>query len=188
MATIPAPVLTATSTPRVARRAAWAAVLALGVNALIGALSDAETLLDHSRGAGALSEITAGMAFLAGAVALHVLTPVSGWRRGLWMLAPLGLAIGGLTMVAVPVAGAEPPTWLFLLAVLPTLVGTVAAGVLGTRERLWPWWTGVALSLFLPIMFTLPFNSLVMAAVWASVAATAGRPGTVRPGERPAPG
>ncbi|NLG23609.1 MAG: hypothetical protein GX555_19530 [Actinomycetales bacterium] len=155
-----------------ARSAAWAAAALLLAGGTVALLADADTLADHTAGAGAVSEAVTGLAFLAGAVTLALLTPVNGWRRVLWALAPVGLTIGGLTMVLVPLLGAEPPGWLFLLGVVPSFVGLIAAGVLGTARR-WPWWTGLALALFLPIMFLLPFNSIPMAAVWAAVALTA---------------
>ena len=79
-------------------------------------------------------------------------------------LAPFGLGVGGLPMVAVPVVGSEPPIRLFLLAVVPIFVGLIAVGVLGTK-RVWPWWTGVAVALVLPMMVLLLFNNLFMAAV-----------------------
>lgn len=154
-----------------ARRAAAAAALCLLANGVVALVGDPATLADHTRGAGAASEVTTGLAFLAGALSLTVLTPVTGWRRLLWLLAPFGLTIGGATMVAVPLVGAEPPGWLFVLAVLPILVGMVATGVLGTR-RVWPWWTGLAVALFLPIMFSMPYNGFLMTAVWACVALT----------------
>jgi hypothetical protein len=169
---------TTTSTERPAltraRAAAAAAAALLGVNGALGLLGDVN---DHTTGLGMLSEVSAGLAFLAGAIALAVLTPVTGWRGVLWWLAPVGLTIAGATMVGVPVFGSEPVEWLFVVAVLPTFVGLVAAGILGSR-RLWPWWTGAGLALFLPVMFTLPWNSFWMAAVWMAVAVTAApRPG-----------
>lgn len=156
---------------RVARAGAAAAVAFLLVNGIVALMADAEALHDHSRGAGALSELTVGLAFLAGAVSLVALTPVRGWRRALWLLAPFGLVVGGVTMVGVAIVGAEPPGWLFVLGVAPLLVGMIAAGVIGTG-RVWPWWTGLGVALFLPIMFTMPLNGLLMSAVWASVALT----------------
>jgi hypothetical protein len=142
-----------------------AAVL-LALNAAVGLIGDVE---DHTTGLGAASEVTAGLAFLAGAAALALLRPVGGWRGALWSLAPAGLVVSGLTMVGVPLVGAEPAEWLFVIAVLPTFVGLVATGVLGAR-RTWGWPTGVGLALLLPIMFLAPLNSLLMAAVWSSVA------------------
>lgn len=84
-------------------------------------------------------------------------------------------------MIGVPAVGEEPPAWLFLLGLVPSFFGLIAVGVLGTR-RVWPWWTGVALALFLPIMFLVPFNNIPMAAVWVLAALTAGRRGNA-PGE-----
>lgn len=159
----------------VARSAAAAAALFLLANGVVALMSDPATLSDHTRGAGAVSELTVGLAFLAGAVSLLALTPVSGWRRWLWMLPPFGLAVGGATMIGVPLFGAEPPAWLFVLAVVPIFVGMIAVGILGS-SRVWPWWTGVSVALFLPIMFTVPFNGLFMMAVWLSVAMTARHP------------
>lgn len=158
-------------TARVAALGAAALLLAGGTVAL---LADPDALADHTGGLGALSEILTGLAFLAGALTLTLLRAVNGWRAWMWALAPFGLTVGGLTMLAVPVIGQEPPGWLFLLGVIPSFVGLIAVAVLGTK-RVWPWWTGLALALFLPIMFGLPFNSLLMAAVWVCVAYTAGR-------------
>lgn len=157
-----------------ARGAAAAAALCLLANGVVALMGDPATLTDHTRGAGAASEVATGLAFLAGALSLAALTPVTGWRRMLWLLAPTGLTIGGATMLAVPLLGAEPPGWLFLLAVLPITVGMICAGVLGTR-RVWPWWTGVAVALFLPVMFSMPYNGFLMTAVWACVALTVHR-------------
>lgn len=150
---------------------AAALLLTGGTTALF---ADPAALADHTSGIGALSEILTGLAFLAGALCLILLRPVRGWRAWLWSLAPFGLTVGGLTMLAVPVIGQEPPGWLFLLGVVPCFVGLIAAGVLGTR-RIWPWWAGLALALFIPIMFALPFNSVPMAGVWICVALTAAR-------------
>lgn len=72
-------------------------------------------------------------------------------------------------MLAVPVIGAEPPFWLFLLAVVPSFLGMIAAGILGTGRR-WSWWAGLGLALFLPIMFIVPINGTVLAAIWSGVA------------------
>lgn len=158
--------------PRGARIAAAFAALFLLANGAVALAGDPASLADHTRGAGAASEMTTGLAFLSGAVCLQWLTPVAGWRRLLWSLAPIGLAVGGVTMVAVPLSGAEPPGWLFLATVACILVGMTAAAVLGTR-RVWPWWTGVAVALFLPAMFLVPLaNGLVMMLVWVAVAAT----------------
>lgn len=182
MTTLDAVAVPARSRRSTARPAAITAAVCLLAGGTVALVADAAALSDHTRGAGALSEALTGLAFLAGAVALTVLTPVHGWRRMLWALAPFGLAVGGLTMVGVPIMGGEPPTWLFLLGVVPTFVGLIAAGVLGSR-RVWPWWTGLALALFLPIMFLVPFNSIPMAAVWICVAlAQRQRPG--RTGDR----
>ena len=68
-------------------------------------------------------------------------------------------------------AGAEPPTWLFIAGALPTFIGQVAVGVLGIPSR-WPWWTGVGVALLMPIMFLAPFNTAFMAIVWIAVALT----------------
>lgn len=152
--------------PSLAAAAAAALLAAEGVVALLAG----DDLGDHTTGLGLLSEALVGLAFLAAAVALAPLTPRGGVRRVLWALAPLGLSVAGATMLGVTVVGAEPVEWLFLAAVLPTFVGTVAAGVIGARAGRWPWWTGVALALFLPMMFTLPFNSWVMAVVLGAVA------------------
>jgi hypothetical protein len=159
--------------PRVApaRAAASLAAVALLANAAIGLLGDVD---DHTIGLGMLSEVTAGFAFLAGAAALALLAIGSGWRRLLWLLAPVGMTIAGLTMAAVPIIGSEPGEILFVLAVVPTFVGLVAAGLLGAGRR-WPWWTGAGLALFLPIMFLAPLNSVLMTLVWGAVALTARR-------------
>jgi len=168
MTVLTTPVAT-TSAVRSPRALAWAAAAVLGVNGVIGLAGDVD---DHTTALGLASELTAGLAFVLGAVALALLTPVRGWRRVLWSLAPLGLTVAGLTMLGVSVIGSEPAEWLFVVAVLPTFVGLVAAGVLGSG-RCWPWWTGAGLAVFLPVMFALPLNSFVMALVWVAVATTA---------------
>jgi hypothetical protein len=155
--------------PSAARPAAALAAGLLVVNGSIG-FSGAD-LSDHMHGVGLVSEVTAGLAFLAGAVALALAQPVAGWRAWLWWLAPAGMAIAGATMVGVPLVGSEPAGWLFLLAVVPTFVGQVAAGLLGTGRR-WPWWVGAGVALQLPIMFLVPLNGFVMAAAWAALAFT----------------
>ncbi|MFA9429201.1 hypothetical protein [Egicoccus sp. AB-alg2] len=156
---------------RPARLAALAATAMLVTNGFVALAGDVD---EHTTGLGLVSEVTAGLAFLAGAVALALIVPVTGWRALLWWLAPTGMTLAGLTMVSVPVAGSEPPDWLFVLAVLPTFVGLVAAGVLGTGRR-WPWWTGAGVAAFLPIMFLLPpfANGFGMALVWLAVALAA---------------
>lgn len=167
---------TSTRAPRSAisrathRSAALTAATLLFTTGVLTLFGDDAALGDHTEGLGALSEILTGLAFLAGAVALAVLRPVTGWRGLLWTLAPVGLALSGVSMLLVPVLAAEPPGWLFLGGVLPTFVGMIAAGVIGVRSGLWRWWTGVAVAVFLPIMFTLPFNTVLMAAVWVLVA------------------
>ena len=155
-------------------RVIGAALVAAGLllaNGVVGLLGDVG---DHTTGLGLLSEVTAGVSFLAGAAAMAWLRPVGGWRGLLWSLAPVGLAIAGTTMIGVPVIGTEPAEWLFVAAVLPTLVGMIAAGVLG-HGRVWPWWTAVGVALFLPVMFLVPFNSFPMALIWLGVGAVARR-------------
>ena len=71
---------------RPARLAAGAAAVLLLVGGTVALFTDAAA--DHTRGAGAVSEVLTGMAFLAGAVALALLTPVRGWRLVLWALVP----------------------------------------------------------------------------------------------------
>ena len=152
------------------RLAAGAAAALLVANGIAAALGDA--VGDHTGGLGALSDGLTGLAFLAGAAALGLLRPVSGWRGALWRVGPLGMTLAGASMLSVPLLDAEPPFWLVLVAVVPTLVGTISAGIFGTG-RLWPRWVGVGVALLLPIMFTLPFNTLVMAAIWVAVALAA---------------
>lgn len=158
---------------RIARGAATISALVLLANGAISAVADSATLDDHGSGLGALSEITAGASFVAAAVAIALLRPVSGWRGALWSLAPFGLAVAGVTMLVVPVFG-EPSDWLFVIAVLPTFVGMIVAGVVGSG-RVWRWWTGVGVALFLPMMFTVPLNSLLMALVMVGVASSTRR-------------
>lgn len=150
------------------RSARAAAATAAVLLVLEGMLSVVVGVDDHTDAWGAVSEVVAGLAFLSGAISLALYVPVSGWRAVLWWLAPAGLALSGLTMLSVPVVGAEPAEWLFVLAVLPCFIGTVSAGVLGIGRR-WPWWVGAALAAFLPIMFLLPYNSFLMALVWMGV-------------------
>jgi hypothetical protein len=162
---------------RTAATAAGLAAVLLLVGAAIALLAP-ENLADHSRGAGRLSELVTGLAFLAGAVTLVLLAPDGAPRRPLWMLAPAGLAITGLSMLGVVVTGTEPPEWLFLLAVGTTLVGMVVAAVIGTRAGTWTWPVAVAVALYLPVMFLLPWNSVVMALIWLALALAAlGRSG-----------
>jgi hypothetical protein len=125
---------------------------------------------DHSSGLGLVSEALAGLAFVACAVCLGPLAPSGLGGRTLWLLAPVGLTIAGLTMLGVTVVGSEPAAWLFAASVIPTFVGTVAAGVLGARRGLWSWWTGAGLAALLPVMFLLPLNTFVMALTMAAVA------------------
>lgn len=158
---------------RISRTAAWAAAALMLVVGIVGAIAPSEALADHTHGAGAVSEVATGLAFVAGALALAMLRPAGGWRGALWALAPIGLTAAGATMVTVPMFGAEPPFWLFVLGASLALVGTVAAGILGISQRVWPWWTGVALALLLPILFGAPFNGFFLAGVWVCVALTA---------------
>jgi hypothetical protein len=154
--------------------AALAATVLLLVDGLI-MVTAGDALGNHDSGAGLWSEAVAGAAFVAFAAALLPLAPTRGLRRVLWLLAPAGLMVAGLTMLGVVLTGTEPAGWLFAIAVLPTLVGLVSAGVVGARTGVWPWWTGLGVALFLPIMFLVPFNSFVMAAVTMAVAVTARR-------------
>jgi hypothetical protein len=163
----------ARSTP--ARRSALVAVAALAVEAVVSVVAGPDAMNDHMRGAGAVSEVAVGIAFVACAATLVLLRPVAGWRGLLWWLGPVGLSVAGIVMLAVPVVGSEPPSWLVDLAVLPALVGMVTAGIVGTTARVWPWWTGLGVALFLPVMFAAPFNGLLMAGIWLAVALTAGR-------------
>lgn len=151
---------------RMSAAAAAALLIANGAVSLFGG-----DLTDHTRGPGMATEILTGLSFLAGAAALASAARVHGWRAWLWWLAPLGMTIAGLTMVGVPLAGAEPPTWLFIAGALPTFIGQVAVGVLGIPNR-WPWWTGVGVALLMPIMFLAPFNTAFMTIVWIAVALT----------------
>jgi hypothetical protein len=164
---------------------ALAAAGVLVVNGAVGLIAP-DTVGDHSTGAGLVSELTAGAAFLLAAISLVLLTPAVGTGRSeragkaLWLLAPAGLAVAGLTMVGVVLTGSEPGEWLFVAAVLPTFIGLVAAGVIGSRRGVWPWWTGVGVAVFLPVMFLVPFNSFVMAGIWLAVALTVARPAAIR--------
>jgi hypothetical protein len=164
------------SHPTSARSAALVAVAALAVDAVVSAVAGPDAVSDHMTGAGAVSEVAVGVAFVACAVALALLRPVAGWRGLLWWLGPVGLAVAGMIMVGVPVVGSEPPSGLVDLVVLPALVGMATAGVVGSRRRVWPWWTGLGVALFLPVMFTVPYNSVLMALIWLAVALTARRP------------
>ncbi|MGC0250670.1 hypothetical protein [Pseudactinotalea sp. Z1748] len=173
---VPTPAVPSTTPPSTIetriRRARIAAALAAAILIVNGVLTFFDgDLSDHTTGIGLVSEVTAGAAFLAGALALALIVPVTGWGALLWWLAPAGLTIAGVIMLGVPITGQEPAEWLFLLAVVPTSLGLIAAGVLGSRRR-WPWWTGAGLALFLPIMFLAPFNGLLMALVWLAVAIT----------------
>jgi hypothetical protein len=168
-----------------ARHFALATAGVLVVNGAVGLIA-ADAVGDHSTGAGLVSELTAGAAFLLAAITLVLLTPDPGPGRrervgkALWLLAPAGLTVAGLTMVGVVLTGSEPGEWLFVAAVLPTFIGLVAAGVIGSRRRVWPWWTGVGVAVFLPVMFLVPYNSFVMAAIWLGVALTVVRPAAIR--------
>ena len=65
-----------------------------------------------------------------------------------------------------------------LLNLLLNWEGVIPAALLFAlhRWRGWLlWWAGLALALFIPIMFALPFNSVPMAGVWICVALTAAR-------------
>lgn len=166
----------ATVTSRVRHRlpavipAVGAAAL-LFINGVLGLVGDVD---DHTSGSGMFSELTAGAAFLAGATALVLLRPRDARSRIPWGMAIAGLTLSGGTMLGVTLIGAEPAEWLFLVAVLPSFIGMLGTGVVGVR-RVWPWWTGAGVALFLPVMFVLPFNSFVMAAIWLAVGLT-GRP------------
>jgi len=160
-----------------ARRHAAAAASTVAALALLGdavvAAAAPDQMGDHSQGAGRVSELLVAAAFLAGALALVLLAPAGRAHRALWLLAPAGLAVAGLTMLGVVLTGAEPPEWLFLVAIAPTAVGMVAAAVIGVRARIWSWPVAVGVAAFLAIMFFLPFNSVLMALVWGTVALAA---------------
>lgn len=173
--------------PRTLPKAAAAFAVAALLGDLALGLAAPDAMSDHSQGAGRVSEALVGLAFLLGSVALAALVPHRGrWGRALWWLAVAGLAAMGVTMLAVVVTGAEPPSALVTAETLATLVGMVATGVLGARRGVWPWPVGVGLALFLPLMFLAPLNALFMAAVWLGVAACAGRRGVTRANAVPA--
>jgi hypothetical protein len=162
-----APVTTARrSVTLFASLAAVALLLAGGIIALIAP----EQMDDHSAGLGRLSEALAGLALLAGAMALAPLTPRGIVVRILWLLGVIGLAGVGLTMLSVVVTTVEAPEAVVLAVVGLAALGLIAAGIIGIMRRIWPWWVGVAVALLVPIMFLLPYNSFFMAAVWALVA------------------
>jgi hypothetical protein len=149
--------------------AAGFAALALLGDATVSLLHP-DALTDHASGAGRLSELLSGVAFVAMAVALLPPTRAITRRRWLFAAAPVGLGLCGLVMVAVVVTGHEPHVAVFLVSVTLSLVGCVAAAVIGQRSGVWPWVTATGVAMVLPILFLVPFNSLVLAGVWAMVA------------------
>lgn len=152
----------------IARAAACAAALLLANMVL--AIAAPGQMGDHSTGAGRLSEGLVGLSFIAGSAVLVALMPKGAWSRITWILAIAGLFSSGLSMLAVLVAATEPPVELFLVEVALAVPALIAVGAVGIRRRTWPWWVGVGMALLLPVMFALPFNSPIMAAVWIAVA------------------
>jgi hypothetical protein len=162
------------TSPPLTRSAGLLAALLLLAEAALG-LAAPDQMGDHTTGMGRLSEALAGAAFVVGALALLPLVP-AGRSRVLFGLAPIGLATSGLTMVSVVVVRSEPAEWLFLVAVAALLVGTISAGVIGARRGTWPLWTAVCVALFVPVMFLVPFNSVVLAAAFVAVALSSSGP------------
>ena len=176
MTTTASTTTTRSTTPPVTRRAGLLAAALLLAEAALE-LAAPDQMGDHTTGAGRLSEALAGASFVAGAVALVPLIP-RGRSRFLFGLAPAGLGLAGLTMVSVVAVRSEPAEWLFVLSMAALVVGTISAGIIGARSGTWPLWTAVAVALFVPVMFLVPLNSVVLAAILAAVALVSTGPQT----------
>ncbi|GII57806.1 hypothetical protein Pth03_61950 [Planotetraspora thailandica] len=150
--------------------AAYGTALLIAVDAVVSTVGS-ETISDHSSGAGRLSEALVGIAFLTAAVALVLFLPRGVPARVTSLPGIAATALTGVAMLSVTVTGEEWPEPIVTVLVLVNLVGLVAQGVIGWRTRVWPWWAGLLVSLFLPAMFFLPnpVNSVVMALIWAGV-------------------
>lgn len=149
--------------------AAIAASLLLIANAVLAAIAP-DAMGDHSTGLGRLSEGLAGLSFVAGGLAIAALAPSGAFARSIWILAVVGCAACGITMLAVFVSTVEPPTELVMIEVAVTAIALIGTAVVGGIRRVWPWWVAAGVALLLPIMFLVPFNSVFMAAIWLAVA------------------
>ena len=149
--------------------AAIAAAVLLVANAVI-ALIAPDQMDDHSAGLGRLSEGLAGFSFVAGAIGLAALTPRGTLVRVFWVIGVLGLLAVGLIMLAVVVTTVEAPEGIVLAVVGLAVLGLIAVAIIGIKRGIWPWWVGVPVALLIPIMFLIPFNSVIMAAIWVLVA------------------
>jgi hypothetical protein len=109
-----------------------------------------EGISDHSSGAGRLSEALLGIAFLTAAVALVLFLPRGVPARVTSLPGIAATALTGVAMLSVTVTGEEWPEPIVTALVLVNLVGLIAQGVIAWRTRVWPWWVGLLVSLFLP--------------------------------------
>jgi hypothetical protein len=157
--------------------AAYATAILIAAEAVVSTVGS-ENISDHSSGPGRLSEALLGIAFLTAAVALMLFLPRGVAARVTSLPGIAATALTGVAMLSVTVTGEEWPEPIVTALVLVNLVGLIAQGVIGWRTRVWPWWAGLLVSLFLPAMFFLPnpLNSVVMALIWAGVGLAGRRP------------
>ncbi|GAA4560787.1 hypothetical protein [Planotetraspora kaengkrachanensis] len=157
--------------------AAFGTALLIAAEAVVSTVGS-ETVSDHTAGAGLVSEALLGVAFLTAALALVFFLPRRVPARVACLPGIAASALTGVAMLGVTVTGEEWPEPIVTVLVLVNLAGLVAQGVIGWRARVWPWWAGLLVSLFLPAMFFLPnpVNSVTMALIWAGVGLAGRRP------------
>ena len=127
-------------------------------------------LADHATGAGRVSEALAGLGFLLAAAVLAAFA--TGRLRGLFALGMLGCAAVGVAQVDIAARGQEWPETVTTVIVLAAWAGLVLAGVAGARAGAWSWPVAVALAVVVPALFFVPspFNSVVIALLFVTVA------------------
>jgi hypothetical protein len=131
-----------------------AAVVSVGLaaDAALGSVTDSD---DHSTAAGATSEALFALVLIGTAVVCVTLVARQPdlASRASALLAVVGLVLSAGTAVSVPLRGSEPSEGWSTLVVLAALVGLVVLGVMVMVRRRWPWWVGLVLATFLPVVF-----------------------------------
>jgi hypothetical protein len=162
--------------PLGAPAAALVAVVLL-VDAALGLVADVD---DHTRGAGLVSEVLFALAVLLVAIVVAAVQacqarPPQGWAdrlawAGHW-LAVVALVLAAIVALSVPIRGEEPPDAVSTPVVLGALLGLLAFGIAAAVIRVVPWWAGLVVAFFFPVLFLGgAVGALVVAAAWLLVA------------------
>jgi hypothetical protein len=147
------------------------------VDAALGLVADVD---DHTRGAGLVSEVLFALAVVLVAVAVAAIQAVharaaEGWAdRFAWAghrLAVVALTIAAAVALSVPIRGEEPPDAVSTPVVLGALIGLLVFGIAAAVIRVVPWWAGLVVAFFFPVLFLGgAVGALVVAAAWLLVA------------------